>query len=100
MYKTYGDVAIEVLKNNNLNCIGYGDYHLLIEIYNKTGRPNVKDDVKFQRVLNGLESDNRFSKAYFRGFSKRLWRNFILESDKKYKSKPKIKPNETLDLIK
>ena len=76
------DAAIEILKRNGLNHVGYGWCDTLDDI---AALANIKPRHPLNRhksVLRALENDNRFEKKYFRA-NKGLARFFKLKKESK-----------------
>ncbi|MHA1285809.1 MAG: hypothetical protein ACTSPB_00270 [Candidatus Thorarchaeota archaeon] len=88
----WGDVVIEMMRQEGVEHVGYDTYGLLDEIAHRycelTGRCKVYKMHPLDRhiaVLNRLEKDDRFVKSLFRctdGRSERLVRSFRLKENK------------------
>lgn len=74
------DAAIEILKEEGLDSVGYGDIFLLDDIGSLAGMKKTHPLNRHQRILRALENDNRFEKWYFRA-RKGLARSFTLKKD-------------------
>ena len=89
------DVAVEVLKENNLDHVGYSTFGLMDDIFHRAkdegickdigsrgGRLNPHPQNRHQVVLNALNKDTRFEKKFMRctnGRAEVLVRSFYLK---------------------
>ena len=90
--KNFGDIAIEVMKKEECDSIGYENFGLLDDIADEyrlqTGRTKLYDMHPLDRhiaVLNRLEKDKRFEKQLMTctdGRSERLVRIFYFKETK------------------
>src|SRR3990172_191985 len=95
--KRIGDIALEVMKEENSTWIGYNEFGMLDEVWSRAYRAGIVKEIgslggrlrshpinKQNVVLNALDRDERFHKFYIRccdritGNSERLVREFRL----------------------
>ncbi len=85
-----GNIAIEIMKEQDVRYISIGEFGVLHDIFDRARERGVTKPLKishplnvFQRVLNALDRDERFEKEWitFPGIHKNECRSFKLKKD-------------------
>lgn len=86
MKKKLTDIAIEVMKEEDLEIIGYNEFGLLDEVYDRARKEGIIKEIGSKKgqylrdhpinrqnvVLRALENDKRFEKFYIRCMSRTM----------------------------